>query len=303
MTPLEIRPARPDDRDAVLSFCARIWEGHDYLPQVWDEWLNDAQGLLLVALREGVPIAVARADLSLPHEAWLEGMRVDPAHHQEGVATALFEAQLEEVARRGVRVARLMTVGTNWPVHRMCTRLGFQRVARVRQRHRDLQRGTPPAAARPLEPGEWSVAQALLLGPARRGTLSFLQATGGLYSRGGIWTEWNETRLHEHLARGEVWVWEEKGRPAALAVISPHRRRRGAFEIGLWEGPAGAGARLLEALAHRPELPPAEPARPLGLRLALPAETRRLHRAAAAAGYRFLPGRRWEMWIFERIMR
>lgn len=101
MTSLEIRSAQPTDRDAILAFCARIWEGHDYLPQVWDEWLNDAQGLLLVALLEGVPIAVARADLSLPHEAWLEGMRVDPAHRQEGVATALFQAQLEEVARRG----------------------------------------------------------------------------------------------------------------------------------------------------------------------------------------------------------
>lgn len=196
-----------------------------------------------------------------------------------------------------------MTLGTNWPVHRMCARLGFRCVARVQQRHRELQGGTPPAAARPLEPGEWSVAQALLLGPVRRGALSFLQATGGLYSRsGGIWTEWNETRLHEHLARGEVWVWEEKGRPAALAVISPHRRWRGAFEIGLWEGTAGACTGLLEALAYRPELSPTAPGDIPRIRLALPAEVRRLHRAGAAAGYRFLPGRRWQMWIFERIM-
>jgi len=301
--PLTIRPARPADGDAVFAFCTGVWGGHDYLPRVWDEWLNDPQGLLLVALRDGVPVAVARADLSLPQEAWLEGMRVDPAHRQEGVATALFQAQLEEVARRGVRVVRLMTVGTNWPVHRMCARLGLERVARVRARHRDLQLGAPPAAARPLDLAEWYGAQALLLRPARRGALSFLQATRGLYSRsGGIWTAWNEERLREHLGRGEVWVCEERGRPAALAVLSPHRRRRGAFEIGLLEGPAGACTRLLQALAWRPELPPGEPDSPPRLRLALPAELLRLHRAAAAAGYAFLPGRRGEMWIFERVL-
>ena len=34
-----IRPTLPSDTPDVLEFCKRIWDGHDYIPYVWDEWL------------------------------------------------------------------------------------------------------------------------------------------------------------------------------------------------------------------------------------------------------------------------
>ena len=44
MTSTEIRPARPEDREAVLAFCMHTWDWGDYIESVWDEWLHDPQG-------------------------------------------------------------------------------------------------------------------------------------------------------------------------------------------------------------------------------------------------------------------
>ena len=43
------RPALAKDTEEVMELCSHIWDGGDYIPQVWDEWLADPDGLLGVA--------------------------------------------------------------------------------------------------------------------------------------------------------------------------------------------------------------------------------------------------------------
>ncbi|HXX77929.1 MAG TPA: hypothetical protein VEI53_05530, partial [Ktedonobacteraceae bacterium] len=74
MPDLEVRPARPEDRDAVLAFCQQTWDWGDYVEHVWDEWLNNPQGTLLVATIDGQPIGVTNIRMLNETEAWFEGM-------------------------------------------------------------------------------------------------------------------------------------------------------------------------------------------------------------------------------------
>src|SRR5215469_3624634 len=110
---IEIRLARPEDRDAVLAFCAHTWEWGDYIEYVWDEWLHDPQGQMFVATVDGQPVGVAHLRMLSTTEAWLEGMRIDPAYRRQGLATALDNAMLAEAMKRGATVARLTTESTN----------------------------------------------------------------------------------------------------------------------------------------------------------------------------------------------
>ena len=52
------RPAREDDREAVLAFCARTWDDGDYIQYVWEDWLRDTSGALLVATLAGRPVGL-----------------------------------------------------------------------------------------------------------------------------------------------------------------------------------------------------------------------------------------------------
>src|SRR5689334_19752757 len=94
MAHIEIRPAREEDRAAVLAFCAQTWDWGDYIEYVWDEWLRDAQGALLVATSDGTPVGITHMRILTSQEVWLEGMRVDPAYRNQGIAKALNGASL-----------------------------------------------------------------------------------------------------------------------------------------------------------------------------------------------------------------
>jgi GNAT superfamily N-acetyltransferase len=128
MASIEIRPARPEDREAVLAFCTNTWDWGDYIEYVWDEWLHDPRGQMYVAAVDGKPVAVSRFRMLTPAEAWLEGMRVDPAHRQQGLATAINNVMLAEAKRRGATIARLMTESANTAAIHVIERGSMQRV-------------------------------------------------------------------------------------------------------------------------------------------------------------------------------
>ena len=128
MPDFEVRPARPEDREAVLAFCKQTWEWGDYIEYVWDEWLNNPQGKLFVAIKGGQPVGVANMRMLNETEAWFEGMRVDPTFRQHGIASALFDAQLAEARHRGATTARLITESTNTTAIRLLERSAMNRI-------------------------------------------------------------------------------------------------------------------------------------------------------------------------------
>lgn len=258
MMDLVIRPARPEDREAVFAIAAQIWEGHDYLPEVWEEWLHDPAGPMVVAVFAQVPVAVAKITLQSPTEAWLAGMRVDPAHRGRGLARAVTVHLLRWLDERGVPIARFSTGGDNEPIHHIAAQLGFERLTAVDHRRRELEQRLPGAAvgeqgtggAQPSwayprvltpdeEPAAWELA-------ARS---SFLRATHGLYGVGWTWMRFQRSYLQRHLARGEVWGWGPD--PAALAIVI-HRSAHVPRYVSLVAGAREAGLALLRALAAAP---------------------------------------------------
>ncbi|MET1232718.1 MAG: GNAT family N-acetyltransferase [Candidatus Limnocylindrales bacterium] len=140
-----MRRARASDREAVLSFATRTFDGWDYIPQVWDEWITADEGVLLVATRpdEDRPIAVTRVVLLSDDEGWLEGIRVDPVLRGRGVATNLQIAELAWAHAHHLRVVRYMTDQGNEGSVRLGAHHGFAVIGDLRShgRSRDVDRG------------------------------------------------------------------------------------------------------------------------------------------------------------------
>src|SRR5579885_1117226 len=107
MSSIAVRPARPEDRDIVLAFCANTWEWGDYIENVWDNWLNDPNGVLLVATVDERPAGISHMLMVSETDAWFEGLRVDPQFRRQGLAKALNNVAVAEAIRRGARYARL----------------------------------------------------------------------------------------------------------------------------------------------------------------------------------------------------
>ena len=135
--PIAVRRARAADRDAVLRFATHTWDGWDYIPEAWQSWLEAGDGVFLVAeagaeaqtpagrIARGQPIAISRIALLAEGEAWLEGIRVDPAVRGRGVATCLQVAELAWARAQGATWLRYATGEENAGSHRLGARHGF----------------------------------------------------------------------------------------------------------------------------------------------------------------------------------
>ena len=146
--PIVVRRAQAADRDAVLAFATRTWDGWDYIPHAWPVWLAADDGVLLVAtvgapagggpardaegevLSVGQPIAISRVALLSPVEGWVEGIRVDPRVRGLGVATDLQVAELHWLAAHRPQITRYATGARNEGSHRLGARHGFELLAR-----------------------------------------------------------------------------------------------------------------------------------------------------------------------------
>ncbi len=130
---IDVRPARGEDKDAVLAFCRDTFSWGDYVPDVWDDWLSDSAGQMFVGTFDQKPVGLLHVAF-LDHDvAWLEGMRVHPDWRRKGVGTAM-DASAKTLAReRGCRVARLATSITNIPAQRTLASQGYAYVARFNE--------------------------------------------------------------------------------------------------------------------------------------------------------------------------
>jgi len=124
-----VRKATAEDRKEVLSFCVGTFDWGDYIDEVYDFWLGAPDSLFLVAETAGKPVGIVHARQMRHGVAWLEGLRVSPAHRREGVGTALTAKAMEMLSEGGIKTLRLLVESNNEASMALAFGLGFREEA------------------------------------------------------------------------------------------------------------------------------------------------------------------------------
>ncbi|HZU69097.1 MAG TPA: GNAT family N-acetyltransferase [Ktedonobacteraceae bacterium] len=251
MPQIEIRPARPEDRNAILAFCAHTWEWGDYIEYVWDEWLHDPNGILLVALIDGKPVGIEHMRMLTATEAWLEGMRVDPAYRRQGVAAALNTEIIAEAMRRGAKVARLITESTNTNSIRLLER-SYMRQVGAYAPYKAMP--IPASAKRQYEQEMPTVATAADLNDIidYLNVSNIFPAVGGLYYEGFTAYSITQEMLEAKIAAHNVYLLRRWDRLDGLAIAQPREGRQGKnLFIGYIDGTTESISLIAYALRDR----------------------------------------------------
>ncbi len=112
-----------------MELTSTIWEGEDYVPYVWSNWLADPEGLLAVAEYGGRVVGLCKLTRLGSEEWWLEGLRVHPEFEGRGFASHMHDYLLDYWQRNGSGVIRLGTASFRKTVQHLCERTGFNKVA------------------------------------------------------------------------------------------------------------------------------------------------------------------------------
>ncbi|WP_268899178.1 GNAT family N-acetyltransferase [Haloarcula salinisoli] len=114
-----VRQARLDDADDVVSFAEQVWNERpdtvDYIPDVFADWVESdgPDQHTVVAEVDGTAAGLCQVVLLTDHEAWFQGMRVDPDHRGEGLGLSMVEHCFDWARQRGATVGRNMVFSWN----------------------------------------------------------------------------------------------------------------------------------------------------------------------------------------------
>ena len=106
---LVIRPVRPADRDRVIELCRDIWDGHDYVPRVFDDWVSDSGSAFQAIELDGTVVGLQRMRPYATGLLWYEGLRVASSHRREGLARHMLQSAIAEAREQNFREVRLAT--------------------------------------------------------------------------------------------------------------------------------------------------------------------------------------------------
>ncbi|MCU4716471.1 GNAT family N-acetyltransferase [Halapricum hydrolyticum] len=118
MTEPRIRRARADDHEDVVAFTRETWSDRDvedYIPDAFEEWVetDGPEQRTVVVEVDGSVVGVCQGVVLSEHEAWLQGMRVDPDHRGSGIALSMMDDLLSWAREQGASVARDMVFSWN----------------------------------------------------------------------------------------------------------------------------------------------------------------------------------------------
>ena len=249
MSEILVRPARPQDKDAVLGFTQATFDWGDYIVTVWDDWLAQPGGELSVAECGGVICGLSMTTMLASREGWLQGLRVHPDFRRMGLARTITNYQLDLLRRWGAPVVRLAVHCRNVASQTHVARMGFSRLTTFVILHRKSASVEETAAPVEVVPAAEAGAawQQIGNGPAR-------QAAAGLWARGWTWQKLTREIVEEHAAQGAVvGVRSASSRSAsrqwdALALIAVSE---GDTHLGYVDGTGAALGRLATAMAEQ----------------------------------------------------
>ncbi|MBN2857075.1 MAG: GNAT family N-acetyltransferase [Candidatus Delongbacteria bacterium] len=125
---LKVRRMRLSDRDKMVQIVKGIWDGHDYLPLVFDSWVNDKKGMFIAAVNENDElVGFEKLTMLSESDAWIEGLRKDMASGVKGVGRFLTQYILSELAKDNkIKTIRFATYFQNQESIGLFSKLGFR---------------------------------------------------------------------------------------------------------------------------------------------------------------------------------
>ena len=252
---LTIRPVRPADRDRVVEITRDVWDGHDYIPDVFDDWVANAGAEFQAAEVDGVVVGLQRLRPYAAGLVWYEGLRVASTHRRRGIARTMLTSAVDEARQQGFREMRLAT--REQRAIDLFESAGFRRAVAVRRWRGPRVEGGEPARIPDA--------------PEARKLWPTVAASSGLELYGGVMPDLNgahdldAAELERLAGRGLLRVGPS-GR-AVAGLLEPWGLN---LAVGLLAGTGGAMGELLMALRFEADadaidhvtvlLPPGHPA-------------------------------------------
>jgi GNAT superfamily N-acetyltransferase len=86
-----------------------VWDGHDYVPRVFDDWVSDSASAFQAIELDGIIVGLQRLRPYATGLLWYEGLRVASSHRRQGLARYMLQSAIDQAREQNFREIRLAT--------------------------------------------------------------------------------------------------------------------------------------------------------------------------------------------------
>lgn len=212
---VEFRKAQADDRPAIERIAAHTWDGEDYLPEVFEQWLQDDTGLFSVMTLQDEVVALGKLSKLGNDEWWLEGLRVDVRYQGRGLARIMHHYMVAQARHFADGLLRFATSSENKAVLHLAHESGFLEVGYFARYY--LREMTPS------QQGAWEQLSAsrLVDTQAWLNQSPYFAAVQQSLEHRWKWYMMTPTLLEQRLVAGQVYAWQPTAEQwGGLAVLN-----------------------------------------------------------------------------------
>ncbi|MCK4545324.1 GNAT family N-acetyltransferase [candidate division WOR-3 bacterium] len=124
---IKIRKIKQSDKERILQISSKIWEGGDYIPDVFDEWIERKDKIFVCIEDNHIVQGMANITIMPDGVLWFEGLRVDVDARRRGYGDMLNKYLIDEAKKRG-RIIRLSTYFHNYESIHIIEKSGFKKI-------------------------------------------------------------------------------------------------------------------------------------------------------------------------------
>ncbi len=128
----ETRELTLDDHEEVKRLAKTVWDGRDYTPRTFPDWINSSNSFTLGTFHNNELVALANLELVPDTEiAWVKGLRVKDGYRGQGLGTEIVQKIIDIARRHRVKTLWYATGSLNDASMHVAVKDGFHLATRV----------------------------------------------------------------------------------------------------------------------------------------------------------------------------
>jgi len=210
-----IREIKLSDKKEVLQISSQIWEGDDYVGNVFDEWVKADNGLFTGYWEDEKLIGFGRMRFLTATDVWLEALRKDPQLKIKGVGYKIAQYYMEQLKGRRIDSVRFSTYYNNTASIKLNEKLGFKKILTLSLKELEI-------SSYQIKPINKVILNNIDFENLNHYILdsSYLKGTNNFISKGWVVHQYAERLLKEFHSSKQYAVYTEDGKIKGAILFS-----------------------------------------------------------------------------------
>ena len=208
-----IRRIKKQDKQRVLEISSQIWEGDDYISQVFDEWVKD-DGVFAGLWENDILIGFGKLTFLTPTDIWLEGLRKDDNSGAKKVGEKLSKYYMEFLKGRKINSIRFSTYFGNTASIKLNEKLGFQKILELSLKTKAVKSQLGGISGKLTKDIDFQTLRIFVE------KSKYLKASNSFIYKGWVVHKYSEELLNEYYEKGNYLVWHENDEIKGCALWS-----------------------------------------------------------------------------------